>query len=106
MSRLRQHFALFERAGQAWLADNASSMGAALAFYSAFSLAPLLIIASAVDGLVFGVSSARTAVVSQFKELIGPIGAEAVQRLLCATANIGTGVFASVIGVALLLVGA
>jgi membrane protein len=73
-------------------------MGAALAFYSAFSLAPLLIIASAVAGLVFGVGSARSAVVSQFQELIGPIGAEAVQRLLNATANIGTGVFASAVG--------
>jgi len=106
MSRLRQHLKLLKQAGEAWLTDNASSMGAALAFYSAFSLAPLLIIASAVAGLVFGVSSARAAVVSQFKELIGPIGAEAVQRLLNATANIGTGVFASAIGVALLLIGA
>jgi membrane protein len=106
MSRLRQHFALFEHAGQAWLADGAPSMGAALAFYSAFSLAPLLIIASAVAGLVFGASTARSAVVTQFKDLIGPIGAEAVQRLLNATANIGTGVAASAVGVALLLIGA
>jgi membrane protein len=106
MSMVRQHLKLLKQAGEAWLTDNASSMGAALAFYSAFSLAPLLIIASAVAGLVFGVSSARAAVVSQFKELIGPIGAEAVQRLLNATANIGTGVFASAIGVALLLIGA
>jgi membrane protein len=106
MSGLRQHFALFERAGQAWLADNAASMGAALAFYSAFSLAPLLIIASAVAGLVFGAGRARAAVVGQFQDLIGPIGAEAVQRLLNATANIGTGVLASAVGIALLLIGA
>jgi len=106
MTSLREHLKLLKHAGESWLADNASSMGAALAFYSAFSLAPLLIIASAVAGLVFGVGSARSAVVSQFKELIGPIGAEAVQRLLNATANIGTGVFASAVGVALLLVGA
>lgn len=106
MSRMRQHFGLFERAGQAWLADNAPSMGAALAFYSAFSLAPLLIIASAVAGLVFGASTARSAVVTQFQDLIGPIGAEAVERLLDATENIGTGVFASAVGVVLLLIGA
>lgn len=105
-SKLRQHFALFGDAGKGWLSDNAASMGAALAFYSAFSLAPLLIIASAVAGLVFGPTSARGAVVTQFKDLIGPIGAEAVQRLLDATQNIGTGVVASVIGVTLLLVGA
>jgi membrane protein len=106
MWTLRQHLALFGHAGRAWLDDNAPSMGAALAFYSAFSLAPLLIIASAVAGLVFGASSARGAVVSQFEDLIGPIGAEAVQRLLNATANIGTGVVASVIGIGLLLIGA
>jgi membrane protein len=106
MSKLRQQLVLFKRAGQAWLADNAPSMGAALAFYSAFSLAPLLIIASAVAGLVFGATRARSAVVAQFRELIGPIGAEAVQRLLNATAHIGTGVLASAIGVVLLLIGA
>jgi membrane protein len=106
MSRLSQTLTVLEHAGQAWWEDNAPSMGAALAFYSAFSLAPLLIIASAVAGLVFGATSARSAVVSQFHQLIGPIGAEAVQRLLNATANIGTGVFATVIGVALLLIGA
>ncbi len=106
MSKLRQHVALFEHAGQAWLADNAPSMGAALAFYSAFSLAPLLIIASAVAGVVFGATQARTAVVEQFKELIGPVGAEAVERLLNATAHIGTGVLATLVGIVLLLVGA
>jgi membrane protein len=106
MPRLRQYFALLERAGQAWLADRAPSMGAALAFYSAFALAPLLIIASAVAGLVFGASRARSAVVAQFQELIGPVGAEAVQRLLNATADVGTGLVASAVGVGLLLIGA
>jgi len=106
MSYLRAHFALFEHAGKGWLADNAPSMGAALAFYSAFSLAPLLIIASAVAGVVFGATQARRAVVAQFRELIGPIGAESVERLLSATANIGTGVLATLVGIVLLLLGA
>lgn len=106
MSTLSQTVTVLKHAGKAWLEDNAPSMGAALAFYSAFSLAPLLIIASAVAGLVFGAGAARTAVVEQFRDLIGPIGAEAVQRLLNATANIGTGLLASSVGVALLLIGA
>jgi len=106
MPKLRQGFALFQHAGQAWLADNAPSMGAALAFYSAFSLAPLLIIASAVAGVVFGATQARTAVVAQFRELIGPVGADAVERLLNATAHFGTGVLATIVGIVLLLVGA
>jgi membrane protein len=106
MSNLRRHFALFEHAGKGWLADNAPSMGAALAFYSAFSLAPLLIIASAVAGVVFGATQARSAVVEQFRELIGPIGAESVERLLNATANLGTGLLATLVGIVLLLIGA
>ncbi len=81
-------------------------MGAALAFYSAFSLAPLLIIASAVAGLVFGAGNARSAVVSQFHALLGPAGAEAVERLLNATAHFGSGVFATIVGIVLLLLGA
>lgn len=103
---MRQNLGLFVHAGQAWLADNAPSMGAALAFYSAFSLAPLLIIASAVAGVVFGATRARGAVVDQFKELIGPVGAESVERLLNATANLGTGLLATLVGVVLLLIGA
>src|ERR1700722_6117303 len=106
MSKLRQHVALFEHAGQAWLADNAPSMGAALAFYSAFSLAPLLIIASAVAGVVVGAARAASAVGEQFRELIGPVGAESVERLLNATANLGTGVLATLVGIVLLLIGA
>jgi membrane protein len=106
MTGLRHELALFQCAGRAWIADDAPSMGAALAFYSAFSLAPLLIIASAVAGLVFGATQARTAVVEQFRQLIGPIGAEAVERLLNATAHLGTGLLASAIGVLLLLIGA
>jgi membrane protein len=105
-STVRQHLLLFGNAGRAWWADDAPSMGAALAFYSAFSLAPLLIIASAVAGLVFGAGAARAAVVTQFGQLIGPVGAEAVQRLLNATANIDNGVLASAVGVGLLLIGA
>jgi membrane protein len=103
---MRRHFALFEHAGKGWLADNAPSMGAALAFYSAFSLAPLLIIASAIAGVVFGATRARSAVVEQFRELIGPVGAESVERLLNATANLGTGVLATLVGIVLLLIGA
>jgi membrane protein len=106
MSNMRRHFALFEHAGKGWLADNAPSMGAALAFYSAFSLAPLLIIASAIAGVVFGATRARSAVVEQFRELIGPVGAESVERLLNATANLGTGVLATLVGIVLLLIGA
>ncbi len=64
------------------MADNAASMGAALAFYSAFALAPLLLILSAVAGMVFGPATARQALLAQVGELIGPVGSEAVEHLL------------------------
>ena len=97
---------LFKQAALAWIKDGASSMGAALAFYSAFSLAPLLLIVMAVAGLVYGADTARKAVVRQFAELIGPVGAEAVGGLLKAAAAAETGGIATAIGVILLLLGA
>jgi membrane protein len=97
---------LFKQAALAWIKDGASSMGAALAFYSAFSIAPLLLIVMAVAGLVYGADAARKAVVRQFAELIGPVGAEAVGGLLKAASAAETGGIATIIGVILLLLGA
>ena len=52
--RLEALAGLFKQAGDAWMADNAPRLGAALAFYSLFSLAPVLIVAVSVAGFVFG----------------------------------------------------
>jgi len=101
-----QYLRLLQQAGQGWLNDNAPSMGAALAFYSAFAVAPILLILSAVAGLVFGAARTRAALLAEVQVLIGPIGRVAVGHLLDATARVGTGIAASVIGAALLLVGA
>ena len=106
MLRLREYFSLFKQAAKAWSDDNAASMGASLAFYTAFSLAPLLIIVIAVAGMVFGVDAARGAVMKQFSSLLGPVGADALQKLLVAAAMEGSGVVATVVGFVLLLVGA
>src|ERR1700687_3680539 len=97
---------LLKQAALAWIKDGAASMGAALAFYSAFSLAPLLLIVIAIAGLVYGADTARKAVVRQFAELIGPVGADAVGSLLKAASTAETGGIATAIGVILLLLGA
>jgi len=81
-------------------------MGAALAFYSAFSIAPLLIIVIAVAGAVFGVDAARGAVVGQLSGLVGPTAAGAIRSLLMGAQGQSSGVLASVIGVLTLLIGA
>lgn len=97
---------LLRRAGEAWVDDKASSMGAALAFYSAFALAPLLLILSALAGLVFGAAQARADLLAQVNELIGPIGALAVQHLLDQTAKASSNLAATAVGLLLLVIGA
>jgi membrane protein len=103
---VRSYFGVVKQAASAWIDDRAASMGAALAFYSAFSLAPLLIIVIAIAGTVFGLDVARKAVVEQFGALIGPVGAEAVERLLMASSSFGSGVLATSISAVTLLIGA
>jgi membrane protein len=56
---LKAAYALFKEAGSGWVEDHASSLGAALAFYTVFALAPVLIVAIAVAGLVFGQKAAE-----------------------------------------------
>jgi len=102
----RQRWALLQQAGAAWLQHRAPTMGAALAFYSAFSLAPLLIIVLAAAGAVFGVDAARSAVEEQLSELVGAPSAEAILSLLKGAQATTSGLFAPVMGLVTMLVGA
>jgi len=99
-----QLWSLVKESVDAWLEDRAPSMGAALAYYTAFSLAPLLIIAIAVAGVVFGRDAAQASVVSQLQGLLGAAGGSAVEELLNSTADFGSSVLALVIGVTALVV--
>ena len=63
--------ALLKQAGVAWLADNAPRFGAALAFYTVFSLAPVLIVAISIAGFLFGAKAAQGEIVRQFQGLMG-----------------------------------
>ncbi len=86
--------------------DYASSMGAALAYYTIFSLAPLLLLVIAVAGLAFGAEAARGEIVGQLRGLIGAEGAVAVQGLLKSASTPTRSTWASTIGVVTLLIGA
>jgi membrane protein len=97
---------LIRKSFAAWLDDYAPSMGAALAYYTMFSLAPLLILIIAVGGLVFGADAARGAIVSQLRDLIGEEGAVAVQGLLSSASHPAKSIIASIIAVLTLLLGA
>src|ERR1700680_3616188 len=79
VSALAYLWDLIRKSVAAWLDDYAPSMGAALAYYTMFSLAPLLILIIAVAGLVFGADAARGQIVSPLRDLIGEGGDVAVQ---------------------------
>ncbi|MEF8699167.1 MAG: YihY/virulence factor BrkB family protein [Candidatus Accumulibacter sp. UW26] len=102
----RQIRNLIGKAVTAWVDDYAPSMGAALAYYTLFSLTPLLLIAIAVAGLVFGEEAARGEIVAQIDGLIGREGAIAVQGLLESANEPAHGVIALAISLLTLIIGA
>jgi Virulence factor BrkB len=89
-----------------WWEDNAPRLGAALAFYTLFSLSPLLIIAVAIAGLIFGREAAQGHVVAQIEGLVGHEGATAVQAMIESARKPASGILASLFGFFTLLVGA
>ena len=93
-------------AARAWLADYAPSMGAALAYYCVFSMAPFLLIVISIAGLLFGVESARASVLSELSRLMGPGPAAAVQTMLASLSKPETSALSATIGSVFLFVGA
>lgn len=91
---------------RAWLDDYAPSMGAALAYYTVFSIAPLLLIVIAVAGLVFGADAVRGEIVGQLSAMMGRPGALAIEGLLQSVSKPSDSLLATGIGLVLLLVGA
>ena len=89
-----------------WIDDGASSMGAALAFYSLLSMAPVLLMVITVAGLFFGEDAARGALIDELRELFGPTGAQAVEAVLIASNQQEGGPISLLIGVVMILVGA
>jgi hypothetical protein len=89
-----------------WRADKAPRMGAALAYYTLFAMAPLLVIAIAVAGLAFGREAAQGRIVSECAGVVGKSGAEAVSSLIENSRKPTTGVVATLLGATTLLLGA
>ena len=97
---------VFRCAVDQWFAHRASSKGAALAFYTAFSIAPILVLVIAVAGFFWGAEAAQGQLISELRGLMGPQGAEAVQLVLAGARDKEGGVLATIIATVLLLVGA
>jgi membrane protein len=99
--------------GKAWLlikqtaygffADEALTRGAAIAYYTMFSLAPLLIIVIAIAGLAFGRDAAEGAIVGQLSGLMGEQSAAVLQSMITSANDWAAGILATIIGVATLL---
>ena len=89
-----------------WLDDYAPSMGAALAYYTVFSLAPLLVIVIAAAALIFGQDAAQGAIIEQASGMIGESAATAIEGMLANAQKPRQGLIASAIGIVLLIVGA
>jgi membrane protein len=102
----RVAFGLLKSALSACLNDNVQRMSAALAYYTIFSLAPLLVIAIAIAGLVFGEDAARGEIVGEIRELVGQDGARAIQAMIQSAYHPGHSVVATIIGIVTLLLGA
>jgi len=97
---------LLKAAAVNWVKDYAQSMGAALAFYTIFSIAPLLLIVIAIAGALFGEEAARGEIYGQLQGLLGSHGATAVQDLLESVGQRSESVPAAAFGVVVLFIGA
>jgi membrane protein len=102
----KQMFRLLKAAASAWVDDYAPSMGAALSYYTLFSIAPLLLIVIAVAGLAFGDEAANGEIFGQLAGLIGEEGAKGVEGIVQAADEPKEGIISTVIGVVVLVIGA
>jgi membrane protein len=89
-----------------WSADKAPRLGAALSYYTVFSLVPLLVMTIAIAGLVFGKEAAQQSIMTQMESLVGPQSAAAVKQMLDIAQKPSSGLLASLITLGTLLLGA
>jgi membrane protein len=97
---------VLKTAADQWFRHRSARLGAALAYYSVFSMGPLLLIVVSIAGLFFGVDAARGSLTSQFKSLLGETGSKAVEAMLAGASSEHSGMIAGITGVLLLLVAA
>ncbi|MDO9106732.1 MAG: YihY/virulence factor BrkB family protein [Methylovulum sp.] len=106
LKSLRYGYVLLSPSLSAWLAHRTASKGAAVAFYTLFSMSPILVLTIAVAGYFFGAEAAQGEIIAQMQALLGSNGAQAISAVLAAAHYSESGVIASVIATLLLLLGA
>ncbi|HKY91982.1 MAG TPA: YihY/virulence factor BrkB family protein [Nevskiaceae bacterium] len=103
---MRRWLRLAKLAASSWVDDAASSMGAAIAFYTLLSMAPLLLIVITLAGFVFGEDAAQGALLDELRGVFGDAGAQAVQAVLASSRESTGGVLSIVAGMVTLFIGA
>ena len=103
---LTRFYQLARKSVDAWVDDYAPSMGAAISYYTVFSIAPLLIIVIAVAGFVWGRDAVQGEIIQQLSGLIGNEGAAGIQALIESANKPAKGIVATIISVGVLIVGA
>ena len=99
-------FRMFKDTYTEWSNDQVPRMGAALSYYTIFSIAPLLVIAIAIAGFVFGQKAVQGQITNEIQGLIGPESARALQTMIQSAHKPAHGAIATILGVVLLLIGA
>ena len=100
-------WSLLKQTASEWMEDDAPSLGAALAYYTVFSLAPLMTIAIAIAGFFFGKEAAQGQIFDELRVLLGEEGGKAVEEMVqSASAQPTAGVVATIVSVIILLFGA
>lgn len=99
-------WALLKATVEGFIDDDAWSRGASIAYYTLFSLAPVLLVVIAVAGAVFGLEAAQGAIVAQLSGLMGRKTAEALQAMIESASRPREGLWASLVGLAVIMVAA
>ncbi|HTG34192.1 MAG TPA: YihY/virulence factor BrkB family protein [Thermoanaerobaculia bacterium] len=106
MSVVKSGFDLIKESFKGWKEDGALDLGAALAYYTIFSLAPLMLIVVAVAGLVWGREAVQGQLVGQLQGIVGPQGGQAIQTMVANAGQHGSGMLATILGLVTILFGA
>src|SRR3712207_2309034 len=96
---LSETWRLLKTAFAGWWNDRAMSLGASIAFFTVFSLSPMLLAAIAVAGLAFGREAAQGAIVTEFGGLLGEQASSALEALIVSASNVGSGIVGMTVGI-------
>ena len=103
---LERWWAILKEAASGWISHKAGQLGASLAYYSIFSIGPLLLITLAVAGMFYDQAAARGAIAAQLQTLLGTRAASAVENMLVGAGKPSEGIFATLLGLVTLIFGA